>query len=84
MLLVGVKTAALSLDAASQAWSEICTPGVGQKTARFFGSWAATCQDFSPVTVKIAHNGLAWTLREVGRKPGVQQDAYARHGVHGW
>ncbi len=35
MLLVGVMTAKLSLDTASQAWSEICRPVVGQKTAGF-------------------------------------------------
>ena len=35
MLLVGVKAATLSLDTASQAWSRICRPVVGQKTASF-------------------------------------------------
>jgi hypothetical protein len=35
MLLVGVKAVSLSLDAASQAWSWIRRPVVGQKTASF-------------------------------------------------
>jgi hypothetical protein len=42
MLLVVVKTATLSLDAASQAWLWICRPDVGQKNSSFFGSWVAT------------------------------------------